>query len=143
MDNQLVKSITKLFEKFFEIFFTLLFSIIFFIIINYYWDRIPFLTDDFSMLIPIYNFSIVLGVVFSISKIFIKNKGYALVTNLVTNIVFLVIAYNLWILFPFDTSVIGNQNTWDIIFRGLILLPSIGVVIGSIAETIKVITNSK
>jgi hypothetical protein len=105
--------------------------------------KISFLTDDFSMLIPIYNFSIVLGVVFSISKIFIKNKGYALVTNLVTNIVFLVIAYNLWILFPFDTSVIGNQNTWDIIFRGLILLPSIGVVIGSIAETIKVITNSK
>jgi hypothetical protein len=120
--------------------FATFFSVIFLILFNVFYDDLKFLNDDFDKIKNLYNASLIIGVVLNASRLIIWSRAYKAVTQIITNIFFLVIAYKLWTIFPFDTSVIGNQNTWDDIFRALIIIPAIAVVIAIIVDIVKLCT---
>ena len=118
------------------------FSAIFLILFNFFYKDIKFITRDFDQILPLYNFSLVLSIVLNASKLLIRSKAYKSLTQVMSNLVFFMIAFYFWTIFPFDTSVIGNKNSWDLVFRALIVLPSIAVFIATVIESIKLISGS-
>jgi hypothetical protein len=128
------------FSNMIENIFGIIFSIVFLQIVNIYYKDIPFLTSDFTKVIPLYNISLGIGITFNILNIILNNLYVKRIFELISNVIFVVLAYNLWILFPFDTSYIGDTHIWDMVFRMLIVLPVFGVVIGSIVNIFKIFT---
>lgn len=120
----------------------IVFGLIFLFLFNYFYDDLAFLSDEFDQVRSLYNTSLVVGIVLHFSRLFVHSKAYKAVTQLIVNGFFLVIAYQFWVLFPFDTSVLGDQKTWDFIFRLLIILPSIAVGIAIVVELLKLTTGS-
>jgi hypothetical protein len=120
--------------------FATLFSVIFLILFNVFYDDLKFLSNDFDKIKNLYNASLIVGVVLNASRLIIWSRAYKAMTQIITNIFFLVIAYKLWTIFPFDTSVIGNQATWDKVFKAGIIFSSIAVTIALIVDITKLCT---
>lgn len=118
----------------------IIFALLFLQIVNVYYKDIPFLTSDFTKVIPLYNISLGVGILFHIFNILLRNKYTKSIFELISNGIFLLLAYNLWIVFPFDTSFIGNSSLWDQIFRMLILFPAFGVTISILVNTAKLLS---
>jgi len=125
----------------FEGIFGIVSSLVFLYIVNIYYKELNFITEDFTRIIPLYNLSLITAIIFYILRIFFRNKTFKTVTELFSNLIFFLLAYNLWTIYPFDTSTIGNPNTWDIIFKLLIVLPTFAVAIASIVQLIQLPIN--
>jgi hypothetical protein len=119
------------------------FGIVFLVIFNAFYDQIQFITRDFDQLRGIYNLSLIVGVIIQTSRIFMHDDGYRLGTDLVTNVFFVYIAYQFWVIFPFNTSVIGDPALWDNIFKLLIVVPPALSVLAMFASTVKLTTSGK
>lgn len=123
----------------FEHIISAVFFSIFFLMLNIFYERIQFLSDDFDQVLGFYNFVILIGIAFSMIQVFYANKYFDLLVQVVNNVLFVVVAYIFWTLFPFDTSVIGDPDTWDAIFRFLIIAPVFLFSLSTIGETNKVL----
>lgn len=134
------KEFTSRIAKVAEAIAATIFSAIFLILVNVFHDDISLLREEFKQILPLYNISIIISFVFSLSRVFIRSKQYKQATTIINNVIFFFIAYKVWTIFPFDTSVIGDQATWDKVFRAGIALVSFAVLIGTITELIKLIS---
>ncbi len=117
-----------------EIIFTLVFNVFFFVLLNNFSDQIQFLNSDFALVLPYFNASIFINVGLAIGRTFVRTGSFKHLSQIIGNVVFFVLAYQLWIVFPFDTSVIGDTGTWDNIFKVIIVLTVAAVGIGTVAE---------
>lgn len=116
---------------------------VFLVLFNVYYERIEFLTADFDEIRGIYNLSIFFGVVTNAVQIFFQPKWFKWTTQVISNIFFVVIAYQFWHIFPFDTSVFGDTSTWDPIFRGLIIIPTCMFTFATLVEGVQLIFKQK
>jgi len=119
------------------------FTLLFFILFNIFYDDIRFLTSDFDKIKTLYNITLIVGIIFHFSRIFFHSKIYKLITEIINNILFCIVAYQLWVIFPFDTSVIGDPQLWDKLFRIFIIIPTLSTVFTTIIELIKFVTGKK
>ena len=117
------------------------FAIIFFIFINAFYRDILFLNQDFDQVRMLYNISLIVSIAIHLSRIVIRNKTYKAATEIVSSIFLVAIAYQLWTIFPFNTSVIGNKDTWDSIFRALIIIPAVGACLSIVVNFVKLVVS--
>lgn len=120
----------------------LFFFTAFVILFNIFYDKILFLSDKFDDIRPFYNATLITGIILNFLRYFIKTEGYKLFTDVIENILFIVLAYIFWTVFPFNTSVIGDKTTWDGIFRFLIIVPPVVSSFGLLVSVIKVSVNN-
>ncbi len=120
-------------------FFTFLFLLLF----NIFYGQIPFLTARFDPLLWLYNLSLIVAIIIHVSRVFIRSSLYRLVTEFILNTFFVIIAYRLWITFPFDTSIFGDPNTWNSIFRFLIAFPPTIAVFAMLVQLINLTNQQK
>ncbi len=109
----------------------------FLILFNLLYYKITFLSDNFDSIKPFYNAVLVIGILLNFLRYFIKTEVYKLFTDVIENIFFIVLAYIFWVVFPFSTEVFGNKETWDKIFRFLIIVPPIISSFGLLVSIIK------
>lgn len=121
----------------FEAIFGILTSLIFLYIVNYYYKNISFITSDFTKLIPLYNLSLFTGIIFHIVRVIYRSNIVKKITEIISNIIFVVLAYNLFTIYPFDTTVIGDSDIWNLLFKCLIVLPAFGVSIATLVNILK------
>ncbi|MCA9386867.1 hypothetical protein KC669_02415 [Candidatus Dojkabacteria bacterium] len=119
------------------------FGLVFYVLFNRFYDDIQFITSEFEEVKDFYNFSILAGVFVNLLKLFFRSYTFKTFIELVPLTIFIALAYKLWILFPFDTSVIGDKSLWDNIFRFLLAVPPILYAIGTITSIVKVLTNEQ
>ena len=142
IENMIEKNIEGFIEGRIENFVTriaspfalIIFNIVAYVFFNYYYQSFRFFTDDFIKVLPLLNISIVVSFILATTRFFIYNKRYDSFCQLVGNVFFFLVAYKVWQIFPLDTSVIGNPETWDKIIRLIIVLTVIATIIGSIVD---------
>lgn len=108
--------------------------------LNVFYADISFLNEDFPSILWLFNLSLAIGIVLNGSRLFIYSRRYKSLTTIINNIIFFYLAYQVWTIFPFDTSVIGDRTTWDNIVKVIILLTVLATAIGTIAEVVKIIS---
>lgn len=143
MDNSQVKVAGKKAAEILEPIAGVFFTIVFLILVNVFYDNIKFITSDFKDILPLYNVSLIVGIFVQASRIFIRNKTYKAFSEVISLVFFTVIAYRLWIVYPFDTSVIGDKDLWDIIFKILIVIPPVLYMVGVVVNILKALANRK
>lgn len=112
----------------------IIFTIIFLILLNLFYDDLGFITSGFKRVLPLYNLSLIVGIIIHASRLLFRSQLYKAATEFISLLLFVIIAYKLWVIFPFDPSAIGNQDTWNFILRLLIIVPpglyALGAVVG-------------
>lgn len=106
-----------------------IFMTIFVVLVNLYWDRFEFLTEEFSDLLPIYNAIVLIGIGINILRIFIQSKTFKLFGEVVNAVLMAYFAYLLWTVYPFDVT-----GIWDTLIKFMIVVPTVltffGVFVG-------------
>ena len=121
-------------ENFFENFFGLLFSIVFLILINSYYTKLSFLTDDFSLVLPFINISTLISIVFHALKLLITNSFFKQVTDIITTIVSVFVLYQLYFFFPFSFT---GDNVLRIVMIVLMVILSIATIVQVVTLIVK------
>jgi hypothetical protein len=123
----------KFWKNFFENFFGLIFSVLFLFLLNRYYTRLPFLTDNFTLVLPIINISILINIAFHAMKLLITNRIFKQLTDLITTVISLFVIYQLYFFFPFSF-------TGDNILRIFFILMLVILSVVTIAQTISLLT---
>ena len=132
MDKNIGKRIT-------EAFFGILFNLLFYYILNRFYSLVPFLTEDFEKILPIYNLSIMVSISFHASRILFSSRIYKDIGDIISTGFFIYIAYLLWIVFPFNLEWFNNTALWNIIIRFLIVIPPFFAFLGAFITFLKTI----
>ncbi len=120
-----------------------IFSAAFLILFNIFYYDILFITREFDNIRWFYNLSLISGFFFNVLRIFWQSKKFKVLADFVSLIFFVLIAIWLWNVFPFDTSVIGDTQTWDTIFKFLIIVPPILTTFATLVNSSKAFSESR
>lgn len=99
------------------------------------WGWLPFLTEEFAVLIPWISLSLIASILanfvyeFDDSQ-FVKSTGQILV-----NLISIFVTYQIYQVFPFDFS--GSSFNWEVTTRVVLILAMVGAGIGVLTQTIK------
>jgi hypothetical protein len=115
----------------------IIFGIVFYILLNRYYPLVPFLTENFQLVLPLLNISIFVSIIINATRIFITHRLYKALGELVITGFFVLVAAQLWIFFPIDTQWFGNEESWNLIFRILLIVPPLLAVLATTIELIK------
>lgn len=120
----------KLFGRILTLVFAVVFNAVFFVVINFYYEHIPFLTDDFPRWIPYANISLVANMVLQVLLFFLGDTVFKPLLEAGTNIVSIISLTAFLVIFPVDFDVI----TWlgpleDILRIGTVILIFILVIV--------------
>lgn len=116
----------------------ILLNILFYVLLNNYYQLIPFLNEDFKLILPLYNLSIMVSIFINASRILFRSKIYKALGELVTTSFTVLIAYQLWMIFPFNTSFFINEAFGDTLFRFLLIVPTAIAIIVATVNFLKV-----
>lgn len=96
------------------------------------WRIVPFLTSDFSSVLPWINASMVLSIVTGAVYLVIDAPLVKGIGDLLTQCVGLVALVELWRVFPFETG----SDAWPAVFRVVLAVGIVGTVIGVIVTAV-------
>lgn len=99
------------------------------------WGWLPFLTDDFSRVVPWMNVAFSVAVVVNVVYLFWDSRVFRSTTQIGLNIITFAVTYQVLRVFPFDFS--AYAFNWGIVARILLILAMVGAAIGVITETYK------
>lgn len=101
------------------------------------WGIAPFLTEEFTDLVPLITVSLSVAVAVYVIYLFDDRRTVKSVGQIVTNLVSLFVTVQVFIVFPFDFS--GYDFDWSTLVRVLLILGMVGTVFGTLAEVRKLI----
>lgn len=114
------------------------FFTIFTIMFNVFYEDIAFLSADFDAIRPFYNLTLVTGIILTIGRLIIRSLTYKLLVEFIETVFFVLLGIVFWVVFPFNTATIGDENLWNLIFRILIVVPPALALLGFISKITKV-----
>lgn len=122
----------KIIENTIENIVAIILTIIWMYILNNYYDRVPFITEKFTVILPMMNIGIIFSVISHMLRILLPFKVIKGLTEIVSNIISVVIMYLLYFIFPFSTS-------FETLFRILLVIIIIGTIIGTIVQIVQLL----
>jgi hypothetical protein len=143
LERKLEKELKRRIPSYLEPLLGAVLTAVFFILLNNYYDKVDFINSDFSKVLPYLNFSLALSVVVYGVQIIFHSKKFKHFSEIVTNLVFFVVVYQIWTVFPFDTSEITGDYNWNIVIRSIIVLITLAVAIGTVVEAIKLMVGEE
>lgn len=93
------------------------------------WDLLPFLTDDFTRVLPLITLSIIVSVAANIAYLFYDPVWFRALVDAVTSAVSLVATARLLAVFPFDFASATLETATRVLLVLVILGTSIAVVV--------------
>lgn len=109
---------------------------ILFVVINLVeWDVFPWLTDDFSTVVPWIAFSLAATIALNLAYLFQDSQPLRSLGQIVLNLISIVVISQFFRVFPFDFS--QYSFNWEVVARLLLALAMVGAGIGVITETVK------
>lgn len=111
------------------------------LLVNKYYSYIPFVTDKFEQILPLYNLSLTVSIFLTAARAIFRSEEFKNISEIINNIFFCVIAYNLWIIYPFDTSSLPLSSLLDILIKFFIIIPPVIATIASVVTLVKLIIN--
>lgn len=99
------------------------------------WDVFPWLTDDFSQVVPWIGFSLAATITLYFVYLFEDTQPLKSAGQIVVNLISIVVISQIFRVFPFDFS--RYSFNWEVVARLLLALAMVGAAIGVITETVK------
>jgi hypothetical protein len=96
------------------------------------WQIVPFLSDDFPQVLPLLNFSIVLGIALNLVYLIADPRRWKAAGDVVSTAVGLAVLVRFWRVFPFDFT--GTSVNWTLLVRGLLVLAIVGCLVGLVVQ---------
>ena len=101
------------------------------------WGWLPFLTDDFTRVLPILNLSIGASIIVNAIYLAYDPLWFTGLFEVVLLGISFAAGLRLYQVFPFDFS--AYEFAWDTVVRGILVLGLVGVGIGLVAGTVKLL----
>jgi hypothetical protein len=101
------------------------------------WGIAPFLTEEFTDLVPLITASLSVAVAVYVIYLFDDRRTVKSVGQIVTNLISLFVTVQIFTVFPFDFS--GYAFDWSTLVTVLLILGMVGTVFGTLAEVRKLI----
>ena len=101
------------------------------------WGWLPFLTEDFTLVIPWINFSLVASIIANLIYQFDDDAVVKAGGQLVINSISIFVTYQILRVVPFDFS--SYDFNWEIVTRVVLILAMVGAGIGAFAEAVKLL----
>ena len=101
------------------------------------WGWLPFLTDDFTRVLPILNLSIGASIIVNAIYLAYDPLWFTELFEVVLLGISFAAGLRLYQVFPFDFS--AYEFAWDTVVRGILVLGLVGVGIGLVAGTVKLL----
>jgi hypothetical protein len=99
------------------------------------WDVVPWLTDDFSRVVPIINVSLVASLVANLMYLGYDTGWFKSLTQIVLLSISMAVMIRMYSVFPFDFS--AYDFNWETVARVVMILAMVGIGIGIIVEVSK------
>lgn len=99
------------------------------------WDWIPFLTDEFSKLLPIVNVSFAANIAANAAYMVHDSARFKSISQLGLNAISLVAIVRTLQVFPFDFT--EHSFNWSLVARIVLIVGIVGTVAGSVVELVK------
>lgn len=99
------------------------------------WGWLPFLTNEFSSLVPWISLSLLVSIVANLIYQFDDTSIVKSTGQIVTNLISLFVSYQIYLVFPFDFSAYAFD--WEVIARIVLILAMVGSGIGVLTEAVK------
>jgi hypothetical protein len=99
------------------------------------WGWVPFLTDEFTAVVPWISLSLIVSIVVHLVYQFndtpvVKSTGQILI-----NLISVFVTYQVYLVFPFDFS--SYDFNWALLTRIVLIVAMVGAGIGVLAEAVK------
>jgi hypothetical protein len=99
------------------------------------WDLLPFLTDDFTELVPLLNLSLVATMVANAVYIWFDPIWFRSPCQIVLDLISIAVAVRTWTVFPFDFT--AYSFDWEVVVRIVLALAIFGSGVAIITEVVK------
>ncbi len=99
------------------------------------WDIAPFITEEFSDLVPYVNVSLVASIVVNAVYFAFDPRWFRSLTQAILNVISLVVIVQTYRIFPFDFS--GSDFNWTALTRTGLVVLMVLVGIGTIGEVVR------
>lgn len=114
-------------------------NVVLFVLVNERpgWETLSFLTDDFTLVLPFVNASIVAGIIANTVYVVLDPVWLRAVGDIVTTSVGLVAMVRLWQVFPFDFT--QTFVDLEVVARVVLVVGVVGSVIGIVAAAVRLV----
>ena len=99
------------------------------------WDVLPFLTDRFEQVVPWVTLSLTATIVANLIYLFKDAQAIRSTGGIVTNLISLIVTYQIYQVFPFDFS--AYDFNWEVVTRVVLIVAMVGAGIGMLTESIR------
>lgn len=99
------------------------------------WDVLPFLTDRFEQVVPWVTLSLIATIVANLIYLFKDAQAVRSTGGIVTNLISLIVTYQIYQVFPFDFS--AYDFNWEAVTRVVLIVAMVGAGIGMLTESIR------
>jgi hypothetical protein len=101
------------------------------------WGWIPFLTDDFEGVVWLINLSLTASILANLAYIAYDPAWFKSITQVVLNLISIVVMVTMWQVFPFDFSAYAFD--WETLVRFVLVVGIVGTGIGTVVELVKMV----
>jgi hypothetical protein len=98
------------------------------------WDAVPFLSPDAAQVVPVFNATLVVGIVGNIVNIIVDRRWTRAVTEILSACVSLAFIVATWRVFPFTFD--GATVQWSVITRVVLVFAALGCGISVIVQIV-------
>ena len=99
------------------------------------WDVLPFLTDRLEQVVPWVTLSLTATIVANLIYLFKDAQAIRSTGGIVTNLISLIVTYQVYQVFPFDFS--AYDFNWEVVTRVVLIVAMVGAGIGMLTESIR------
>lgn len=102
------------------------------------WGVLPFLTTDFTLLVPLIVVSLVASIVANAMYLVYDPPWFKTLCQVGISVISLVVAIRMYQVFPFDFT--GYGESWTSVTRIIVVVAMVGSALSILAETVKFLT---
>ncbi len=99
------------------------------------WGWLPFLTDEFSTLVPWISLSLLVSIIANLVYQFNDTPVVKSTGQILSNLISLFVSYQIFLVFPFDFS--AYDFNWTVVARVVLILAMVGSGVGMLTEAAK------
>lgn len=103
------------------------------------WGVLPFLTEEFTLLVPLIVLSLVASIVANAMYLFYDPPGFKTLCQVCISVISLVVAIRIYQVFPFDFTGYGEE--WPSVTRIIVVVAMAGSAISILNESVKLLSH--
>jgi hypothetical protein len=102
------------------------------------WGVFPFLTEDFTLLVPLIMVSLLAGIMANLTYLAYDPPWFKTLCQVAISLIGLVVAIRMYQIFPFDFT--GYGESWPGVTRMIVVVAMVGSALSVLTESLKFLT---